>query len=107
MNRDPGNVPNGHVGKSTFFIGKSSAMSFPAIKEEDRDLETATFHNNYEFVSQWLKRFNSEEKDEDIRRKRCGSLLRRASYCHSVDVVRCIVPTDSRDGEARNTTHAV
>ena len=58
-----------------------------------RCLETATFQNNYKFVSEWLRRLNSEEKDEEIRRKRCGSLLLRASYCHSVDVVKCIVPS--------------
>jgi len=72
---------------------ENSAMNDPVNEEgRYRCLEKATFHNNYEFVSEWLRRLNCEEKDEEIRRKRCGSLLMRASYCHSVDVVKCIVP---------------
>jgi len=71
------------------------------------DLESATVHNNYEFVSKWLKRFTLEERDGEIYRKRCGNLLRRASFCHSVDVVKCIVSMGSCDGEIYIFTNTV
>ena len=73
---------------------------------KDEDLEAATFLNNHVFVSEWLKRFTREEKDKEIRRKRCGSLLRRASYCHSVDVVKCILPPPANcEGQGEAPRH--
>jgi len=79
---------------------------YPGNSEvNDEDLEAATFHNNHIFVSEWLKRFTRDEKNKEIRRKRCGSLLRRASYCHSVDVVKCILPPGSCEGEACKHPH--
>ena len=54
---------------------------------EERDIESATVYNNHKFVSKWLKFFTLVERDEEVYRERCGSLLRRASFCHSVDVV--------------------
>jgi len=73
------------------------AVCQSSIKE--RDIESATVHNNYKFVSKWLKFLTLVERDEEVYRKRCGSLLRRASFFHSVDVVKCIVSFGSCDGE--------
>ena len=48
------------------------------------ELEMAAFHNNQEFVQDWLN-----SNDQQICQWR-GSLLSRAAYHHSVDVVKCI-----------------
>ena len=85
MNAD---LPNGHAGNRR-----------AAVHVEDKDLEAAVHRNNYKFISDWLEGFTQEEKDKGIHRQRCGSLLRLASYCHSVDVVKCIVPPGSCNGE--------
>jgi len=54
-----------------------------------QDLETAAFHNNTEFVQEWLQN-SVHAKNKNFRQWR-GELLRRAAYLHSVDVVECIV----------------
>ena len=53
------------------------------------DLETATFHNNRDFVQQWLQ--NSDHAKGTDFLKWQGNLLRRAAYFHSADVVECIL----------------
>ena len=82
-----GDLPNGHAGNRR-----------AAVHVEDKDLEAAVHCNNYKFIAVWLER-TQEEKDKGIYHQLCGSLLRRASYCHSVDVVKCIVPPGSCNGE--------
>ena len=54
-----------------------------------QDLETAAFHNNKEFVRQWLQ--NPDNQRNKNFQKWLGILLRRAAYLHSFDVVECIV----------------
>lgn len=53
-------------------------------------LVMAAFHNNMALVLDWLE---NEQYDQWK-----GSLLSRASYYHSVDVVRCIVSYENCDG---------
>ena len=65
----------------------------------DTDLETATFHNSSEFVADWLKCFTKEETDKQIYAERRGTVLRRACYFHSVDVVKCIAQPGNCEGE--------
>ena len=56
-------------------------------------LEMAVFHNNQALVLDWLE--NCKNQQEYQWR---GSLLSRAAYYHSVDVVRCIVSFGNCDG---------
>lgn len=56
----------------------------PAVSYEE--LETAAFYNNQDLILDWLE--NSKDQQHPQWR---GSLLRRAAYYHSVDVVRCIM----------------
>ena len=50
------------------------------------ELEMAAFHNNQGFVQDWLK-YSKDQQNCQWR----GSLLSRAAYHHSVDVVKCIM----------------
>ena len=54
-----------------------------------QDLETAAFHNNKEFILQWLQNLDNQRNKNF--QKWLGDLLRRAAYLHSVDVVECIM----------------
>ena len=65
----------------------------------DGVLETAALYNNLGFVSDWLMSFTKEETDKEVYAKRRGSVLRRACYYHSVDVVNCIAQPGHCDGE--------
>ena len=56
-------------------------------------LEMAVFHNNQALVLDWLE--NCKDQQEYQWRR---SLLSRAAYYHSVDVVRCIVSFGNSDG---------
>ena len=56
-------------------------------------LEMAAFHNNQALVLDWLEN-RKDQQDSQWR----GSLLSRAAYYHSVDVVRCIVSFGNCDG---------
>ena len=56
-------------------------------------LEMAAFHNNQALVLDWLEN-RKDQQDSQWR----GSLLSRAAYYHSVDVVRCIVSFGNYDG---------
>ena len=58
-------------------------------------LEMAAFHNNQALVLDWLE--NCKDQEEYQWR---GSLLSRAAYYHSVDVVRCIVSFGNCDGQS-------
>ena len=57
-----------------------------------KDLEMAAFHNNQDLVRDWLE--NDEQEDNPWR----GSLLSRAAYHHSVDVVKSIVEFGNFNG---------
>ena len=57
-------------------------------------LEMAAFHNNQALVLDWLEN-RIDQQDSQWR----GSLLSRAAYYHSVDVVRCIVSFGNCDGQ--------
>lgn len=57
----------------------------PAVSYEI--LEMAAFHNNQDLVLDWLE---NSKGQQDRNRWRC-SLLSRAAYNHSVDVVKCIM----------------
>ena len=57
-------------------------------------LEMAAFHNNQALVLDWLENRPKDQQDSQWR----GSLLSRAAYYHSVDVVRCIVSFGNCDG---------
>lgn len=59
-----------------------------------RDLETAAFHNNKDFIQQWLQ--NPDNQRNRNFQKWLGILLRRAAYLHSFDVVECIVSYGGR-----------
>ena len=58
-------------------------------------LEMAVFHNNQALVLDWLENCK-DQQDYQWR----GSLLSRAAYYHSVDVVRCIVSFGNCDGQS-------
>ena len=49
-------------------------------------LEMAAFHNNQALVQDWLE--HSKDSGQNCQWR--GSLLSRAAYHHSVDVVKCI-----------------
>ena len=57
-------------------------------------LEMAAFHNNQALVLDWLE---SCKDQQDYQRR--GSLLNRAAYYHSVDVVKCIVSFGNCEGQ--------
>jgi len=57
-------------------------------------LETAAFYNNQMLVLDWLK----NSKDQGEYKSWRESLLRKAAYWHSVDVVRCITSFGNCDG---------
>ena len=65
----------------------------PAVSYEV--LEMAAFHNNQALVLDWLE--NSKDQQDYQWR---GSLLSRAAYYHSVDVVRCIIAFGNTDGQS-------
>ena len=56
-------------------------------------LEMAAFHNNQALVLDWLEN-SKDQRDNQWR----GSLLSRAVYYHSVDVVKCLITFENCDG---------
>ena len=71
----------------------SEQNSGPGVNYEV--LEMAAFHNNQALVLDWLEN-RKDQQDSQWR----GSLLSRAAYYHSVDVVRCIVSFGNCDGQS-------
>ena len=71
---------------------EQTAVVSPAVSYEV--LEMAAFHNNQALVLDWLENCK-DQQDYQWR----GSLLSRAAYYHSVDVVKCIVSFGNCDGQ--------
>ena len=65
-------------------------------------LEMAVSHNNQALVLDWLEN-RKDQQDYQWR----GNLLSQAAYCHSVDVVRCIVSFGNCDGQSTYSLQGV
>jgi len=57
----------------------------------DADLESTAYYNNSSFISSWLSSLTDEERRAETCRAKQAMVLRKASLCHNLDVIKIVL----------------